>query len=226
MTFSLLGVLEPESTYLIVATTVYGVLDMYGAHVAPVPAWLVFVLWGLAVCVPRFIPSLKAMSQRPIAPVQIVRIGDTSFASPGYYNLILLAVAGSLGYYAIQRDQHRYKVTASLLVQGVLLPFAVRMYRSRLPVDMMLAWRSGPDDMGAFYLVASMYAGADLLRSMMFSSTSFTYGAITLVTRWSALALTCIIVMEACLLGCNTRLQIVAVLVPIALLIAGCPDEE
>ena len=80
MTFALLGVLEPESVYLIIATTVYGLLDLAARH-AHVPAWLAGVLWAAAVVVPRFIPSLGAMSQRPVPPVHIITCAPRMRAS-------------------------------------------------------------------------------------------------------------------------------------------------
>ena len=79
--------------------------------------------------------------------------------------------------------------------------------------------------MGAFYLVASVFAGADVFRTVAFRAGGAAYTLTSLLTRWSALLLAGLIVMEACLLGCNTRLQIVAVLVPIVLLIAACPSD-
>jgi general stress protein CsbA len=123
------------------------------------------------------------------------------------------------------QDEYRYKVTACLLVQGILLPFAVRMYRTRLTVDAMLLWRNGVDDMGAFYLVASAYAGIDLFRTFLLSPHNVLYAAITFLSQWSALLLTIVIVIEACLLGCTTRLQIVGVLTPIAVLAISAPSE-
>ena len=68
MVFALLGMLEAESTYLMIACSVYGVLDMWGGP----STWVVFVLWGMAVCLPTYVvPSLMAMSHRPIAPVLV-----------------------------------------------------------------------------------------------------------------------------------------------------------
>ena len=147
------------------------------------------------------------------------------FAFPIYYNLILLAVAGSLGYYLMVSDVHRYAVTSSLLVQGVLLPFAVRMYRSRLPID-VVTWRAGADDMGAFYLVASMFAGLDVFRSVFFTTGSWMHMWVSVLTRWSAMLLALIIIMEACLLGCTTKTQIVAVLLPVLILITSAPHTR
>lgn len=222
MALSLLGFLEPESTFIMISTTIYGLFDLYG----PFSATIAFLLWVVAVLVPNFLPGLQSMSHRPIPPVLVLRIGDLRFASPSYYNLILLAVGGALGYYYMVRDVHRYMVTSCLLVQGVLLPFAVRMYRTRLVVDGMLSWRNGLDDMSAFYLVASIYAGLDIFRTFLFSPSSFLYGSVSLATRWSAIILTAIITMEACLLGCTTRLQIFAVLTPIVALVLKCPTDH
>jgi hypothetical protein len=211
--------------YLILATTVYGVLDMVQEQWGKVSPIITFSLWGLALCVPYFIPNLKAFAQRPVPPLQVLQIGNMSFAMPSYYNLILLALSGALGYYYMTQDFHRYIVTTSLLVLGVLLPFAVRMYRTRLAVDSMNHWRNGLDDMGVFYFVASIFAGLDLFRSFVFPHESSMYTLITRATRYAAMAFTLLVVMEACLLGCTTRLQIVAVVIPIVILASGCPSS-
>jgi hypothetical protein len=218
-----LNLISLESIFLMVATAVYGLLDMWRESYGDVSPFITCSLWAIALLVPRYIPSLKAIAQRPIPPLQVLQIGNMSFAMPSYYNLILAALSGALGFYYIIQDSHRYIVTTSLLVLGILLPFAVRMYRTRMTVDSMNNWRNGIDDMGVFYLVASVFAGLDLFRTFMFRSDSVMYWAVSVTTRYCALLFTLLVVMEACLLGCSTRSQIVAVVLPIVLLVAACP---
>ena len=221
--FSLLSVLEPESIFIVMATTAFGIIDMLreAGWVSPT---LMILIWCMCIAVASLTPSLKVIAQRPVPPLQVLRIGNMSFATPSYYNLILLAVAGALGFYYMIQDVHRYIVCASLLVLGVMLPFAVRMYRTRLAVDDINTWRHGVDDMGVFYLVASLYAALDIFRSFMFAPESHSYHYLSMFTSWSLILLTTIVVMEACLLGCTTRMQIIAVLVPVLSLAAVCPS--
>ena len=146
-----------------------------------------------------------------------------NFAVPGYYNLAILVAGGAVGYYSTIGDAYRYTACAAILVLGVLLPFAVRMYRSRLPVDDMPMWRNGIDDLRLLYLIAFLFVILNLYRVYVLDPASTFYWFLTRAVLVLMLGAALLVVMEACLLGCETRAQIMAVLAPFLLLGYWCP---
>ena len=151
----------------------------------------------------------------------MLKIGDVVFAVPIYYHLALLAIAASLGFFFYTQDGHRFAVWSGMLVTAILLPFAVRMYRTRLQYDDMTLWRSGKDDLALLYAGASLIVLLELLRSILLPSPLRT--SIALLVQAGVLLAAILIIVESTLLGGTGRLQILAVLAPIMLLYSQCP---
>ena len=151
----------------------------------------------------------------------MLTIGDVVFAVPVYYSLALLAVSVAVGFFFLTQDGHRYAVWSGVLVIAVLLPFAVRMYRTRLQYDDMTLWRSGKDDLAALYTGASVVVLLEVLRSILLPSALRTLIAVAVQMGVFLAAL--LIIVESTLLGGTGRVQVLTVLAPIILLYSQCP---
>ena len=225
MVFSILGVLEPGTSMPIFTSAVFLLLDELHMYSGTTACVMICLFFGWFIAVLAAIGTIRLSTQRPTPPCLVVTIGDTSFAMPGYYNIALTVIAGAIGFYEASANRHKYLVACGALVIGVLLPFAVRMYRRRLPLDDLPPWRSGIDDLSLLYLCTSVLSGTEIFIYCVFDSDTVLYTLLSAATSCASLGAAILTVTEACLLGCATRWQVVGAAVPLAVLALGYPGK-
>eukprot|EP00054_Salpingoeca_dolichothecata_P005770 m.36090 g.36090 ORF g.36090 m.36090 type:complete len:464 (+) comp15914_c0_seq1:376-1767(+) len=227
LAFSLLGVLEPSTTYVVFASTLYVLLDVT-ATINPSTFWERLwgaLVWIIIIMLPQKLGTIKSTTQRDIAPQMVLSLGNMCVALAGYYHVALLVISGAMGYYCAVADVHRYVMCSGMLVLGVLLPFAVRRYRQRLSVDDLPPWVSGVDDLRLIYLLASVYVALDIFKNVAFENDSRVYEVLSGLSLVSLFLFDVLVVTEACLLGASNHKQIVAVITPLCLLVLLYPNQ-
>ena len=225
MLFSILAVLEPDTSMAFFASFVFTFLDIVYVKICDSCIMFPIILAGWLVVVTPGIGTIRLSTQRPIPPHLIVTIGDVSYAMPGYYNIALSVISGAIGYYHTGGDKHKYILTCAALVVGVLLPFAVRMYRRRLPLDDLPVWRNGIDDLSLLYLFTSILSGTEIFKYCVFPPDSMVHHLLSAVVACTAVVGALLAVTEACLLGCATRAQVLCVAMPLFALALAYPHE-
>lgn len=219
MVLSFLTLLEPNSAMPVWTSLLYFSCDFMYSYSA---AFSTVVIGWIFVVTPSS-ATIQISTQRPIPPHLIVTLGDVNYAMFAFYNIALTVLAGAVGYYHAMGDAHSYAVSSCALVVGVLLPFAVRMYRRRLPLDDLPVWRNGIDDLRLLYLCTSILSAAEIFNYYVFTEGTVFYSALATLILCTALFLALLCVTESCVLGCGTRTQAIAAAVPLILLGINCP---
>jgi hypothetical protein len=208
MVLSLLGILEPGTALPIVASVIFLLLNsiLRATENMSVVVFFFVLCWLCSIALA--VGTIRLSTQRPVPLYLQLTIGDVTYPMPIYYNIALSVVAGALGYYHEVGDVHKYVVSCGALVLAVLLPFAVRLYRRRLPLDDLPVWRHGLDDLSLLYLCTTVLSGSEIFKNWVFEPGAFLYSLMSLLVTLTAMVLALLAVTEACLLNCATRQQV------------------